>query len=124
MQDQSRKRPRVVVLGAGFAGLTATMRLAREPVNVTVIDRHNYHLFQPLLYQVATAALSPAGDWLDVETDRSGRIEVDAHLRLPGDERIFVLGDVQEPAPESDASAENRPSTQHARHGDTVQQSD
>jgi NADH:ubiquinone reductase (H+-translocating) len=60
MQDQSRKRPRVIVLGAGFAGLTATMRLAREPVDVTVIDRHNYHLFQPLLYQVATAALSPA----------------------------------------------------------------
>ena len=60
MPESSRKRPRIVVLGAGFAGLTATMRLAREPVDVTVIDRHNYHLFQPLLYQVATAALSPA----------------------------------------------------------------
>jgi len=60
MQKKSRKRPRVVVLGAGFAGLTTTMRLAREPVDVVVMDRHNYHLFQPLLYQVATAALSPA----------------------------------------------------------------
>ncbi|HMB38688.1 MAG TPA: NAD(P)/FAD-dependent oxidoreductase [Wenzhouxiangellaceae bacterium] len=60
MQNQSRKRPRVVVLGAGFAGLTATVRLAREAVDIVVVDRHNYHLFQPLLYQVATAALSPA----------------------------------------------------------------
>lgn len=60
MHESSRKRPRVVVLGAGFAGLKATMRLAREPVEIVVMDRHNYHLFQPLLYQVATAALSPA----------------------------------------------------------------
>jgi len=60
MHNSSGKRPRVVVLGAGFGGLTATMRLAREPVEIVVMDRHNYHLFQPLLYQVATAALSPA----------------------------------------------------------------
>src|SRR5690349_10080400 len=53
-------RPRVVVVGAGFGGLETARQLARAPVNVTVIDRHNYHLFQPLLYQVATAALSPA----------------------------------------------------------------
>ena len=53
-------RPRVVVVGAGFGGLEAARKLARAPVGVTVIDRHNYHLFQPLLYQVATAALSPA----------------------------------------------------------------
>ncbi len=52
--------PRVVVVGAGFAGLEAARRLAREPVAVTVVDRRNHHLFQPLLYQVATAALSPA----------------------------------------------------------------
>jgi len=56
----SNTAPRVVILGAGFAGLTAAQRLAGTPVDVTVIDRHNYHLFQPLLYQVATAALSPA----------------------------------------------------------------
>src|SRR4051812_34159825 len=52
--------PRVVILGAGFGGLNAAQRLARTNVDLTVIDRHNYHLFQPLLYQVATAALSPA----------------------------------------------------------------
>ncbi len=53
-------RPRVVIVGAGFGGLTAAQRLAGWPVDVTVIDRRNYHLFQPLLYQVATAGLSPA----------------------------------------------------------------
>ncbi len=53
-------RPRVVIIGAGFGGLTAAIHLARAPADVTVIDRRNYHLFQPLLYQVATAALSPA----------------------------------------------------------------
>jgi NADH dehydrogenase len=50
----------VVILGAGFGGLTAAQKLARAPVEVTLIDRQNYHCFQPLLYQVATAALSPA----------------------------------------------------------------
>jgi NADH dehydrogenase len=50
----------VVIIGAGFAGLEAAKALARAPVAVTVIDRHNHHCFQPLLYQVATAALSPA----------------------------------------------------------------
>ena len=52
--------PRVVIIGAGFGGLSAAKALADKPFDVTVIDRHNYHLFQPLLYQVATAALSPA----------------------------------------------------------------
>lgn len=53
-------KPRVVIVGAGFGGLSAAKVLARAPVDVTIIDRHNYHLFQPLLYQVATASLSPA----------------------------------------------------------------
>src|ERR687890_1074609 len=53
-------RPKVVIVGAGFGGLTVAQSLARLPVEVTVIDRHNFHYFQPLLYQVATAALSPA----------------------------------------------------------------
>jgi NADH dehydrogenase FAD-containing subunit len=52
-------RPRVVILGGGFGGLSAARALARVAVDVTLIDRHNYHLFQPLLYQVATAALAP-----------------------------------------------------------------
>lgn len=51
--------PRVVIVGAGFAGLTAARRVARLPVQVTVVDRKNHHTFQPLLYQVATAGLSP-----------------------------------------------------------------
>ena len=60
-QDDSRKqRRRVVVIGAGFAGLSAAKALRNAPFDVIVIDRHNYHLFQPLLYQVATAGLSPA----------------------------------------------------------------
>jgi NADH dehydrogenase FAD-containing subunit len=55
----SADRPRVVILGGGFGGLSAARALARVALNVTLIDRHNYHLFQPLLYQVATAALAP-----------------------------------------------------------------
>jgi NADH:ubiquinone reductase (H+-translocating) len=51
--------PQVLILGAGFGGLTAAKVLSRLPVRVTLLDRHNYHLFQPLLYQVATATLSP-----------------------------------------------------------------
>jgi NADH dehydrogenase len=55
-----QQKTRVVILGAGFAGLEAAKTLKRAPVEITLIDRHNYHCFQPLLYQVATAALSPA----------------------------------------------------------------
>ena len=54
------ERPKVVIIGAGFGGLEAAKALARAPVDVTLIDRQNHHCFQPLLYQVATAALSPA----------------------------------------------------------------
>lgn len=56
MSDANRKK--VLILGAGFGGLEAAKRLARLPVDVTVVDRQNHHLFQPLLYQVATAGLS------------------------------------------------------------------
>src|SRR3954466_4375045 len=51
--------PRVLIVGGGFGGLYAARRFRREPVDVTIVDRRNHHLFQPLLYQVATAALSP-----------------------------------------------------------------
>ena len=51
--------PHVVIVGAGFGGIACAARLARTPVRITLIDRQNYHLFQPLLYQVATTALSP-----------------------------------------------------------------
>jgi NADH dehydrogenase len=53
-------RPRIVIVGAGFGGLFAAQALARAPAEVTIVDRHNYHLFQPLLYQVATAGLPPS----------------------------------------------------------------
>jgi NADH dehydrogenase len=56
----SKSRDRVVIIGAGFGGMETAQALARAPVDVLVVDRRNHHLFQPLLYQVATAALSPA----------------------------------------------------------------
>ncbi len=55
-----KARPRIVIVGAGFGGLKAAESLARLPVQITVVDRKNHHTFQPLLYQVATAGLSPA----------------------------------------------------------------
>jgi NADH dehydrogenase len=60
MKESQNHKPRVIIVGAGFGGLEAAKKLARKDVQITVIDRTNYHLFQPLLYQVATAALSPA----------------------------------------------------------------
>jgi NADH:ubiquinone reductase (H+-translocating) len=61
MKDvQMRSRPRVVIVGGGFGGLSAAKGLAGQPFEVALIDRNNHHLFQPLLYQVATAGLSPA----------------------------------------------------------------
>jgi NADH dehydrogenase len=54
------RRPDIVIIGAGFGGLSAATGLGRAAAAVTVIDQRNHHLFQPLLYQVATAALSPA----------------------------------------------------------------
>src|SRR2546430_6035389 len=60
MENEPASKPVVVIIGAGFGGLEAAKKLACEEVRVTVVDRTNYHLFQPLLYQVATAALSPA----------------------------------------------------------------
>jgi NADH dehydrogenase len=57
---QAGCRPQVVIVGGGFGGLEAAKALAKAPVDVTLIDRQNHHTFQPLLYQVATAALSPA----------------------------------------------------------------
>src|SRR5438046_5347351 len=60
MSMPSNQKPRVGIVGSGFGGLEAAKKLACKNVDLTVIDRTNYHLFQPLLYQVATAALSPA----------------------------------------------------------------
>lgn len=72
--------PHVVIVGGGFGGLFAARRLANEPVRVTVVDRQNYHLFQPLLYQVATAGLS-AGDIAGpIRAILAGRPNVEVHL--------------------------------------------
>src|SRR5690606_40913825 len=61
MTDSSATRlARVVIIGAGFGGLSAAKALSRAAFEVTLIDRYNYHQFQPLLYQVATAALPPS----------------------------------------------------------------
>jgi len=60
IESTTEDRPRVVIIGSGFGGLEAAWRLHRAPVRVIVVDRRNHHLFQPLLYQVATAALSPS----------------------------------------------------------------
>src|SRR5579859_4409110 len=57
---EAGRRPRVVVVGGGFAGINAALALGKLPVDVTMIDRRNHHTFQPLLYQVALAVLSPA----------------------------------------------------------------
>ena len=54
------RTPRVVIVGGGFGGLNAARGLGSSPVEVIIVDRRNHHLFQPLLYQVATATLSPA----------------------------------------------------------------
>ena len=74
MENTSTEKPHVVIVGAGFGGLEAAKKLASENVRVTVIDRTNYHLFQPLLYQVATAALSPADIAAPVRSVLSTRV--------------------------------------------------
>src|SRR5690242_17611829 len=58
--NEPLRQPRTVVAGAGFAGIEVARALGKAGLPVTIIDRQNHHLFQPLLYQVATAALSPA----------------------------------------------------------------
>src|SRR5580658_5101424 len=57
---RTREKPRIVIVGGGFAGLAAAHALRHADVEVVLVDRRNHHIFQPLLYQVATAVLSPA----------------------------------------------------------------
>jgi len=80
MKESQNQKPRVIIVGAGFGGLEAAKKLARKDVQVTVIDRTNYHLFQPLLYQVATAALSPADISAPVRAVLSGFKNVEVIL--------------------------------------------
>lgn len=104
-------RKKVVVVGAGFGGLTTAQRLARTDVDITVVDRRNFHLFQPLLYQVATAGLNPSdiawpvrsvlrhqsnarvllGDVVGVDTD-ARCVVLDDGRRLPYDYLVLATG--------------------------------
>jgi flavin-dependent dehydrogenase len=72
------KRHRVIIIGGGFGGLRAARALKSAPVDVTLIDRRNYHLFRPLLYQVATGSLSPgqiaAPLWSVLSRQRNTRV--------------------------------------------------
>jgi len=76
----AQNKPRVVVVGAGFGGLEAARKLARLPVRVTLIDRKNHHTFQPLLYQVATAGISPGEIAAPVRWILRGRRNVEVLL--------------------------------------------
>src|SRR5512139_2318201 len=87
--------PSVVIVGGGFGGLTAAKALSRAPVGITLVDRHNYHLFQPLLYQVATAGLSPG----DIASPIRWVLRKQANVRVllaevravdPGNRRIVL----------------------------------
>jgi NADH:quinone reductase (non-electrogenic) len=82
-------KPRVVIVGAGFGGLQAARKLARLPVQVTLIDRRNHHTFQPLLYQVATAGISPGEIAAPIRWIVRGQRNIEVLL---GEVRDFDLG--------------------------------
>ena len=67
-----RQMPNVVIVGGGFGGLAAARALRNAPVRVTLVDRSNHHLFQPLLYQVATATLAPGDVFVPPTTSTNG----------------------------------------------------
>lgn len=80
MNEHRHDLPHVVIVGAGFGGLTAAMKLAHAPVHITLIDRRNHHLFQPLLYQVATAGLSPNQIATPIRTIVRHQTNIDVYL--------------------------------------------
>ena len=87
-------RPHVVIVGGGFAGLACARALAGAPLRITLVDRHNHHLFQPLLYQVATASLNP-GD-IAVPLRAVLRRQANAEVLLADVVRIDVAKQVVE----------------------------
>lgn len=90
-------RPHVVVVGAGFGGLAVARGLTSAAVDVTLVDKRNHHLFQPLLYQVATAGLSPADIAAPiraiVQKNRNVRVLLDRVYGVDADNRRVILGD-------------------------------
>src|SRR6201993_3319880 len=72
--------PRVVIVGAGFGGLNAALALAKASAQITIIDRKNHHTFQPLLYQVATAGISPGEIAAPIRWIMRGRRNVEVLL--------------------------------------------
>jgi NADH dehydrogenase len=90
------RRPRVVILGAGFAGINAAIGLGEADVDVTIVDRRNYHLFQPLLYQVATAGLSPAQIAKPIRhilrRQRNATVLLDKVEGVDSDARVVITG--------------------------------
>jgi NADH:ubiquinone reductase (H+-translocating) len=97
MSDSANTLPRIVIVGAGFGGLWAATALARAPAQITVIDERNYHLFQPLLYQVATAGLSPADIAAPIRgilsRQRNARVVLGRVLGIDKSRRIVRLRD-------------------------------
>lgn len=91
--------PRIIILGAGFAGIRAARKLAGTSAQVTLIDRNNYHLFQPLLYQIATAGLSPAQIAIPIRSVLRGMSNVEVLLGtvtgIDLDQRVVSVGKVQ-----------------------------
>src|SRR5437016_4520547 len=80
LMAQPQNWPHVVIIGGGFAGINAAKALAKAPVRVTVVDRKNHHTFQPLLYQVALAVLSPAEIATPIRSIFSGKRGVEVLL--------------------------------------------
>jgi NADH dehydrogenase len=95
-----RKEKHVVIVGGGFGGLSCAKALARQPVRVTLVDRENHHLFQPLLYQVATATLSPGDIASPIRTilrrQRNVRVWLGEALGADLKSRILFLADGEE----------------------------
>ena len=97
---QAERRSRIVIVGCGFGGLFAARALKKAPADVLLIDRNNYHLFQPLLYQVASAALAPADIAEPIRTilrdqpnawvslGEVGRVDLEAQCVYAGDSRV------------------------------------
>jgi len=106
-------RPRVVIVGGGFGGLWAARRLAKAPVDVLLIDRRNHHIFSPLLYQVATAGLSP-GDiaspirWI-LRGQSNVRVWLAEATAVDTTRKVVVLGDDEVPYDDLILAAGSRP---------------